>query len=96
MKKTLVALAMVGAFSGAALAQPNVTLYGRLDSGIGLADADAPGNDETIMLWSGVQSATRFGIRGREELGSGLQVTFNIESGIEVDELLRVLRSVGQ
>lgn len=85
MKKSLVALAMVSAFSGAVLAQPNVTLYGRLDAGLGVADSDAPRSDETVTLWSGVQSATRFGIRGHEDLGGGLLATFNIESGIEVD-----------
>jgi predicted porin len=31
MKKSLIALAVFGAFSGAALAQSNVTLYGILD-----------------------------------------------------------------
>ncbi|HLS57576.1 MAG TPA: porin [Zeimonas sp.] len=85
MKKSLLALAVLGAFSGTAMGQTGVTLYGRVDAGIGVADSDTPGGDETAMLWSGVQSATRIGIRGTEDLGSGLQVTFNIEAGIEVD-----------
>ena len=33
MKKNLIALAILGAFSGAALAQSNVTLYGIIDVG---------------------------------------------------------------
>ena len=33
MKKNLIALAILGAFSGAALAQSNVTLYGIVDVG---------------------------------------------------------------
>ncbi len=82
MKKSLLAL---GALSGTAMGQTGVTLYGRVDAGIGVADSDASGGDETVMLWSGVESATRIGIRGSEDLGSGLQVTFNIETGIEGD-----------
>lgn len=85
MKKSLLALAVLGAFSGAALAQTSVTLYGRVDSGVGVAHSDAPGSDDSVMLWSGVQSATRFGVRGSEDLGSGLRVIFNLESGIELD-----------
>lgn len=85
MKQSFCALALLGALSGAALAQPNITLYGRVDSGLGVADSDAPGSDSTVFVWSGVQSATRFGVRGSEDLGGGLRVTFNIESGIELD-----------
>ena len=34
---------------------------------------------------SGYQSTSRFGIRGTEDLGSGLKATFNFEAGIDVD-----------
>lgn len=80
MKKSFLTLAMLAALSSAALAQTGVTLYGRVDSGVGVADSDAPGSDNTVFVWSGIQSATRFGIRGSEDLGGGLRVTFNIES----------------
>ena len=38
MKKNLIALAVFGAFSGAALAQSNVTLYGIIDVGFAYVD----------------------------------------------------------
>lgn len=85
MKKSLFVLAVLGIFSGAVAAQTSVELYGRLDSGIGVADSDAPGGDDTVMLWSGVQSATRFGVRGSEDFGGGWRIVFNIESGVELD-----------
>ncbi len=50
MKKLLLVPVLLGALSGAALAQPNITLYGRLDSGIGVADSDAPGSDDTVLV----------------------------------------------
>ena len=43
MKKNLIALAILGAFSGAALAQSNVTLYGIIDVGYQYTDPDVSG-----------------------------------------------------
>ena len=40
MKKNLIALAILGAFSGAALAQSNVTLYGIIDVNYQYNDPD--------------------------------------------------------
>ncbi|MFA7665882.1 MAG: porin [Burkholderiaceae bacterium] len=85
MKKSLVALAVIGASAGTAAAQTNVTLYGIADVGIGMADTDAPGSDSVVHVFSGVQSSSRFGIRGSEDLGNGLKATFNIEAGVNWD-----------
>lgn len=85
MKKSLLALAVLGAFAGAASAQTNVTLYGIADAGIGMADNDAAGGDNYVNVFSGIQSTSRFGIRGSEDLGSGLKATFNIEAGVNYD-----------
>jgi predicted porin len=85
MKKTLLALAVLGAF-GHASAQTNVVLYGIADVGIGMADTDVPGSDNAANVFSGVQSSSRFGIRGSEDLGNGLKATFNIESGVDWDD----------
>ena len=84
MKKSLLALAVLGAFAGAAAAQTNVTLYGIADAGIGMADSDAP-SDSAVTVFSGVQSTSRFGVRGSEDLGGGLKATFNIEAGVNWD-----------
>lgn len=86
MKKiSLIALAVLGTFAGSAAAQTNVTLYGVADAGIGMIDSDAPGSDNYVNVFSGVQSTSRFGIRGSEDLGSGLKATFNIEAGVNFD-----------
>ena len=84
MKKSLLALAVLGAFAGAAAAQTNVTMYGIADAGIGMADSDTP-SDSAVTVFSGVQSTSRFGVRGSEDLGGGLKATFNIEAGVNWD-----------
>jgi predicted porin len=85
MKKSLLSVAILGAFAGTALAQTNVTLYGIADVGIGMADTDAAGSDSTVNVFSGVQSSSRFGIRGAEDLGGDLKAIFNIEAGVNWD-----------
>lgn len=85
MKKTLLAVAVAAALPAAAFAQTNVTLYGIADAGIGWNDNDGPGDSSTMVVNSGYQSTSRFGIRGTEDLGSGLKATFNFEAGIDVD-----------
>lgn len=84
MKKSLLALAVLGAFAGAAAAQTNVTMYGIADAGIGMQDSDAP-TDSAVTVFSGVQSTSRFGVRGSEDLGGGLKAIFNIEAGMDSD-----------
>lgn len=85
MKKTLLALAALGAVSGAAMAQTNVTLYGIADASIGMADTDRDGSSNVMHVFSGVQSSSRIGVRGSEDLGNGLRGIFNLESGVDVD-----------
>lgn len=85
MKKTLLAVAVAAALPAAAFAQTNVTLYGILDAGIGWNDTDGAGDSSTMVVNSGYQSTSRFGIRGTEDLGSGLKATFNLEAGLDVD-----------
>jgi len=72
MKKSLLALAVLGAFAGAASAQSSVTLYGRVD--LSLA---RPLGSSDLMMQNG--SGSRFGVRGTEDLGGGLKALFQIE-----------------
>ncbi len=85
MKKTLLAVAVAAALPAAAFAQTNVTLYGIADAGVGWNDTDGPGDSNTMVVNSGYQSTSRFGIRGTEDLGGGLKATFNIEAGVKWD-----------
>ncbi len=96
MKKSVVALAVLGAFTGLASAQSSVTLYGRLDANVGSVD---PGNlgkagknasvGESVAGMgdggTGGLGASRFGMRGTEDLGDGLKAYFKLESQIAVD-----------
>ena len=84
MKKNLIALAILGAFSGAALAQSNVTLYGIIDVGYQYSDPDATGVSSIQGIKSGIQSGSRWGIRGSEALSPNLNAVFTLEGGIDV------------
>jgi len=85
MKKTLAALAVLGAFSGAAFAQ-NVQLYGIVDGGLRLTDSTVNNVDSTFGIQSGQQSGSRFGLKGSETLGNGLKVVFQLENGFSLDD----------
>ena len=61
MKKNLIALAVFGAFSGAALAQSNVTLYGIIDVGFAYYDPASRHVSSTKGIQSGIQSGNRWG-----------------------------------
>lgn len=88
MKKTLAAVAVLGAFAGSALAA-DVQLYGIVDTGFQYlnADADITGVDSTnsFSMESGMQSGSRFGIKGTEDLGNGLTVGFILENQFSSD-----------
>ncbi len=85
MKKTLVALAIAGAFSGAAFAQSSVTLYGIADVGVTYNDPDRAGAQSRTGIDSGIRNGSRWGLRGAEDLGSGLKAIFQLENGYQVD-----------
>lgn len=72
MKKSLAALAVLGAFAGSAFAA-DVTLYGLVDYGFNYThkDADTTGVDanDQFEMRAGQNSGSRFGLRGTEDLG---------------------------
>jgi len=78
MKKSLLALAVLGAFAGAASAQSSVTLYGRVDLSVGKGAGLA-----SKHLQNG--SGSRLGMRGVEDLGGGTSAFFNIEHRFNAD-----------
>lgn len=86
MKKTLAALAVLGAFAGSAFAA-NVTLYGIADAGLIYKHVDnGEATTHTFALDSGVSSASRFGLKGAEDLGNGMSVGFKLENGFKIDD----------
>lgn len=82
MKKSLLALSILGAFAGVAQAQTNVTMYGVADAGFARLDN---GTAKVTKLDSGIYSGSRLGFKGTEDLGGGLQGLFVLETGINID-----------
>jgi predicted porin len=86
MKKSLLALAAMGAFAGAAQAQSSVTVYGVLDQAIGSfnnGSASSTTNEPTITSnTTGLMATQRLGFRGTEDLGGGNRANFVIEGGL--------------
>lgn len=89
MKKTLAAVAVLGAFAGSAVAA-DVTLYGLVDYSLQYQhlDADQANVDkaDTLKLSSGQNSGARFGLKGVEDLGNGYKVGFVLENGFSEDD----------
>ena len=89
MKKTLAAVAVLGAFAGSAIAA-DVTLYGRIDEGLlyQRVDADQPHQsaDNSWGLESGNMTGSRFGIKGSEQISEDLTVSFTLEQGFNPDD----------
>lgn len=83
MKKSLIALAILGSFVGSAAAQSNVTIYGVIDASISRSDSDS--TDALWALDSGSWSGSRIGFKGVEDLGGGLSASFQLENGFGVD-----------
>lgn len=83
MKKSLLALAVLGAFAGAAYAQSSVTIYGVVDTSISRIDQ---GNESVTGMDSGNNAASRIGFKGVEDLGNGLKAEFVLENGINSDD----------
>ena len=86
MKKTLAAVAVLGAFAGSALAA-DVTLYGKVDLGLNYTHTDVDGvSSDKWGMKSGQNSGSRFGIKGTEQISDGLTVGFQLENGFDADD----------
>jgi len=83
MKKSLLALAVLGAFAGAASAQSSVTIYGTVD-----LNARYVKNDGTSRAYSLSQdgiNSSQLGFKGTEDLGGGLKASFDLRGGVNPD-----------
>ena len=92
MKKILLASAIASLFSVTAHAQSSVTLYGILDEGVqfssnaknSVGGTNVGGRQVALDSTSGEQGS-RWGLKGAEDLGGGLQAVFTLESGINLN-----------
>jgi predicted porin len=82
MKKSLLALAVLGAFAGTASAQSNVTLFGVVDIGYNYIDNSG---GKMHRLANDQMANSRFGVRGIEDIGGGLKAGFWLESALSAD-----------
>ena len=78
MKKTLAAVAVLGAF--AASASADVTVYGRVDMGVNYNT-----DTENFQVKSGQSSGNRWGLMGAEKISEDLTVGFQLEAGFDAD-----------
>jgi len=82
MKKSIVALAVLGSIAGSAFAQSSVTLFGVVD----LTTRYTKSNGESKMnLSKDGLASSRLGVRGVEDLGGGLKAGFWLEGGLSAD-----------
>ena len=86
MRKSVVALALAAAipaaFAQAPMTGSGVELYGIID--VGFENVDN-GSVSVNRITSGISTGSRWGIRGREDLGGGYAALFTLESRFEVD-----------
>lgn len=81
MKKSLLAVILATATT-VATAQSNVVIYGLLDAGMRYDTKANANTDAKTSAVSGVQSTSRLGFKGSEDLGNGTKANFLIEGGL--------------
>jgi predicted porin len=84
MKKSLLALAVLGAFASAASAQSSVTLFGIVD--VSARQVKNDGNEARRTMANDGLASNRLGFRGVEDLGGGLRAGFHLEGAMTPDD----------
>jgi len=83
MKKSLLALAVLGAFAGVASAQSSVQLFGTIDVNAKYLKND--GRDKQYIMGTDGVNSSEIRFQGIEDLGGGLKAGFNLRSGFNPD-----------
>jgi predicted porin len=83
MKKSLLALAVLGAFAGVASAQSTVTLSGTVD--LSAKYVKNTGSDRRYSLSQDGINSSQLVFSGKEDLGGGLWAGFTLNSGVNAD-----------
>ena len=88
-KKTLAAVAVVAAFTAGSAFAADVTLYGRIDTGLRYTNTDIDTSADAVdkfEMATGNFTGNRFGLKGEEEIGNGMKVAFVLENGYNSDD----------
>lgn len=87
MKKitSLLVLAGLSSASAMTLAQTTVTLYGIVDTSVRYVTSDNAAGQHNLRMDNGAISNSRFGFKGNENLGGGLNAIFKLEGGFNGD-----------
>ena len=86
MKKQILACAVAAAFATGAVAA-EVTIYGDVNTGV-VYNYTKVGDNASInsfTMESGISGASRWGVKGGEDLGNGYSVSFDLQSGFDSD-----------
>ena len=83
MQKKLIAMAIAGMIAAPAFAQSNVTVYGIIDTFVGLGKA---GDAKFSGVANRVLNGPRIGFKVSEDLGNGLKAVFTLEQGFSSDD----------
>ena len=82
---------LMGAAAGAlmlsgtsAFAQSSVTLYGLVDTTVRYLTNANSHNDGLVSMGEGVETPSRFGLKGSEDLGGGLSAVFRLENQFQL------------
>lgn len=90
MKKMLIACAVTMPMATLVHAQGSVTLYGLIDEGFEAISnaptkAGSPGGRQYRLDATNGLNSSRWGLKGREDLGGGLTALFQLENGFELN-----------
>jgi predicted porin len=83
VKKKVLAGAIAAVVAGGAHAQSSVTLYGIIDNG--LTYVSNAGGHSLWKMDDGINQASRWGLKGVEDLGGGLKAIFTLENGFSLN-----------
>jgi predicted porin len=88
MKKLIAIFSVLACHLTNAQAQDNLTVYGIIDIGLQYATVNQTKDNirqsnQFLGIASGVQSGSRFGLRGTHEMGGGFETVFTLENGFD-------------
>lgn len=87
IRAAALAASVASAFAGSAFAA-NVTLYGRVDTGVivNRSFGDSASRGTVVSMNSGVNTASRWGLKGTEKLSDDTDVLFQLENRFTSDD----------